>query len=526
MAEEERIAQLEADLVAARKVIATLIQRVEKQFRADKPSQLSVLKAFANLESVVEHRTRELAESQSRYRALYDHSPDMLLTVNDSDRITTANRKSHDDLGMDCLLGTLLTELFTEQSRPLVSQALSSQFEPGDGFEVELTDGRIMFMVAAKIPGFSGSTQVGLRDITARRQLETQLGHARRLAELGHVAAGVAHEINNPLSVLQLGIELLLENDELSTSAGQLRIIHEHSLRIARIVQNLQSFAQPRSDEREIFPVLDVIASAIKLASVPDTIAVHVDTEPLLNIKADHGRVEQVLVNLLSNACAALQDEGEIRIAAKPHGGFASITVCDNGPGVPKDLLEHIFTPFVSGRLRSGSGLGLAIAWSIVKEHGGSIKVTNLQNGGAAFEFSIPQGRPDRATPRGVAGNIEHPTSSKRFLVVDDEVELLEVIAAFIRMSGEHDVVTTSTAEEALDLLSRDSDFDAVLSDIRLPEMQGPEFVETLQRDHPELAERTVLMSGFFNKNPSNRRYLQKPFGRADLWRALKAVLG
>jgi len=520
----DRVAELEAELEAARKVIDTLIGRVERQFHADEPNQVAVIKAFANLESVVEQRTRELSESQARYRALYDHSPDMLLTVDDNGRITAANQTSQAGLGQMCAPGNRVSALFTEDSQPAVAEALSSTFEPGDGFEVELSDGRIAFMVAAKIPGFSGATQVGLRDITARRELVAQLSHARRLAALGHLAAGVAHEINNPLSVLQLGVEYLLNPTADQDVPAQLQVIHDHSLRIARIVQNLQSFAHPRSDEREIFPIEDVVRSAIDVAGIPAPVDIVTDINPQLNIKADRGRVEQVLVNLLNNASAALGGSGEVRIEADENDGFASIRVQDNGPGIAEDLLDHIFTPFVSGRVRRGSGLGLAIVWSIVREHGGSIRATNRSTGGAEFEFTIPLGRADQATPRGVVTEVLRPAGHRRFLVVDDEVELLEVIAAFITMRGNHQVVTAPTAEAALEILGTDSAFDAVLTDIRLPGMEGPEFLKVLERDYPGLAVRTVLMSGFFNKGASTR-YLQKPFGHKALWDALTEAI-
>ena len=358
MAEDDRVKALEADLEAAHRVIDTLIQRIERQLQADVPQEVAVVKAFANLESVVERRTRELFLSQARYRALYDHSPDMLLAVDEDGRITAANQTSRDGLGDACKPGNALLDLFTKESKATALEALGSHFDPGDGFDVQLGDGRHMFMVTGALPGFSGSIQVGMRDITARRELVAQLSHARRLASLGHLAAGVAHEINNPLSVMQLGVELLLEDPLRPDMSAQLNTIHQHSLRIARIVQNLQSFGHPRYDEREVFPVEEVIQSAITVAALPPTILVLSEVGPGLNLKADRGRAEQILVNLLNNASAALGGSGQVHIRAEAVAGMVSIAVQDNGPGIDEDLLEHIFTPL--SRAACARGLGWA----------------------------------------------------------------------------------------------------------------------------------------------------------------------
>lgn len=537
MTDRERIEELEAQLAASKKVIDALVRRAERQLDAlsQGPDQFAVIKALSNLESIIDQRTRELHESEARYRALYHHSPDMLFTVDEAGLITAVNQTSLEafDCEEDALLGCSLASLFDDDAQQTVERWVARGFSGLRDQELSLDDGRIVSVNAGAVPGFSGEIQVVLRDVTARRRLEAELGHARRLAAIGHLAAGVAHEINNPLTVLQLRLELLEVLNLPAPVSAQLKVLSEHTLRIARIVRNLQSFAHPRSEHREMVRLSELVAAAREVASPAIAhVAIRSDIPPDLYIHADRGRAEQVLVNLLTNAGDAQVSAGWIGITARRSADRVRIVVEDAGPGVASELLDHIFTPFVSGKPRkpydngpspsSGSGLGLAIAWSIVKEHGGTIVCTNRPQGGARFELTFPLGVPEEVSPRG-APDVLLPGRTLRVLVIDDEPALLDLVERFTSAAG-HEVVRVTSAEAALDCLAKESRFDVILSDIRLPGMSGRDLLRLLRRDRPELARRTALMSGFFHRPGAGVPYLQKPFGRRELLALLEEV--
>lgn len=528
MSPEARIAELERQLAASRKVIDALMRRAERQSEQlpHEPDQIGVIKALWNLESIVEQRTRELHDSEARYRALYDHSPDMLFTVDAEGRITAVNQTSLTafDCEVDALVGCSLASLFDEEAQPAVERWLADGARATFDQELVLDDGRAVSIKGASVPGTRGEIQVVLRDVSARRRLEAELGHARRLAAIGHLAAGVAHEINNPLTVVQLRLELLEGLDLPRPVVDQLAVLSEHVQRIARIVRNLQSFAHPRSDPHESVRLVDLVEGAREVAGAAVVqVTFRCDVPDDLVIRADRGRAEQVLVNLFTNAGHAQRGSGWIGVWARPEGDRVRIVVEDAGPGIPADLLDHVFTPFVSGKGRAGSGLGLAIAWSIVQEHGGTIIVSNRPQGGACFEFTFPLGteppRPATVEPDAPEG----AGRALRILAIDDEPALLDLVDAFARGAG-HRVERATTAEAALERLASDARFDVILSDIRLPGMSGRDLLRLLRRDRPELAERTILMSGFFHRPGAGVPYLQKPFGRRDLLALLQEV--
>lgn len=526
---EARTAELEAQLEAARKVIDALVRRAERQLESltQGPEQFAVVKALSNLESVIEQRTRELYLSEARYRALYDHSPDMLFTVDEDGRITALNKTALDafDCEEDAVVGCALATLFEEESGARIEAWAAHGFVGLGDAELALDDGRFVSVNAAPVPGLSGELQVVLRDVTARRRLESELGHARRLAAIGHLAAGVAHEINNPLTVMQLRLEMLDGIDVSPSVAAQLKVVSEHTHRVARIVRSLQSFAHPRSEERETVRVVDLVAAAREVAAAHIRhVVVRCDVPPSLAIRVDRVRAEQVLVNLLVNAGDMQSATGWIGVSARPCGDRVRIAVEDAGPGIPVDLVDHVFTPFVSGKSRRGSGLGLSIAWSIVKEHGGSITAHNRVQGGARFELTFPVAALE-SVPLAAVMAPSRPTRCLTVLVVDDERELLDLVNSFIAGAG-HRAVGVSSAEDALAALSSNAGYDVILSDIRLPGMSGREFLKLLRRDRPDLARRTVLMSGFFHRPGAQVRYLQKPFGRKELLSILEEVAG
>ncbi len=519
--------RLRQELAAARKTIDALMKRVEvADSRPAGLDQHAVLAAMSNLESIIDQRTQELASSEELYRAMYDHNPLLALTVDVNGVVLDANQTfaAAFETATPDLIGRLLPSFFSvasaDEIRALVTDGLHN------AMDVELTDanGRTLIMTAAAIPGFGGDCQVVLVDVTDHRELAAELQHSRRLAAIGHLAAGVAHEINNPLAVIQGRVELIeILGLEVSPPVQKhLTLMGQHAKRIARIVRSLSAFARPRATEPELVAVQDLVSSAAEIASASIAdITLEVDIEPpRLSAQADRWQIERVLVNLLNNAADAMPHGGIARVVARRHGDMTRIEVMDGGPGIPDELLDQLFAPFVSGKSRARrSGLGLAITWSIIQEHGGTIRAANLETHGAVFTFTLPwsDGSEPATTDPDVV--IAKPL---RVLCIEDEAAIVQIVHRVAESAG-HSVITARSAEEALEL-ARENDFDVVLSDIRLPGMSGIELRERLGELNPKWLTHTVLMSGYFQELPAGVPYLQKPFRSKKLLRLLQTT--
>ncbi|MBW2255659.1 MAG: PAS domain S-box protein, partial [Deltaproteobacteria bacterium] len=331
---------VEEELRAARKTIEVLVRRIEQAEVPSGEGVFALQKAISGLETIIQQRTRALHTSKARYRALFDHSPDMIVTVDQDHRITAANQTSLSalDIEPEKLIGREFSRLFDNTSAARARRIVVEQGVGDVMPELRLVDGRVVSVTASLLPGYAGALQVVLRDVTLRRQLEAELHHARRLAAIGNLAAGVAHEINNPLAVIRLRLDLIerLYPEDLEPLRDQLQVIDKHVQRIARIVQNLQTFARPRAAELERCLVEELISAASGVAEIPlSQVQMDVDVAPAdLVLHADRGQIEQVLANLLTNAAQAMQGKGRITVRARPVGDHVQIAIRDTGPGI------------------------------------------------------------------------------------------------------------------------------------------------------------------------------------------------
>jgi CheY-like chemotaxis protein len=364
----------------------------------------------------------------------------------------------------------------------------------------------------------------------------SELQQARRLVMIGRMAVGLAHEINNPLAVIQGRIELMQQMDltDVRRSKKQLAVIHEHGLRIARTVSNLQAFADPESTRPERLELAVLIERSLLLAErALRNVRVECAVSPNgLTVVGDRAQLEQVFVNLLTNAAEAMRGGGTVRITAQAEGDDVRIAVEDEGGGIPEEFLSELFTPFRLGRSHSafkrkwelrGAGMGLAIACSIITEHGGAIEATNRERGGVRFAFDLPGERVGVEEPQHVEEIEDTSASALLLLVVEDEQALLDTILEMAESTG-YAAEGVTSAEGALERLA-ENHFDGILTDIRLPGMSGVDLVEVVEEAYPHLVGRVVLMSGLFHPAPPGARYLQKPFSRSQFVDQLAAVM-
>ena len=391
------------------------------------------------------------------------------------------------------------------------------------------------------------------RDVTAMRTMEKQLELADRLASLGTLAAGVAHEINNPLAVVALNSELVLDGlakmraalDAASAPGAITSEIDEMieaqldtraaTSRMGRIVSDLRKFSRPTQELVALTDVARSVEWAVRSTSTEfrdraRLVSRVADDLPL--VRVDETKLGQVFVNLLLNAAQAIipgnAEANEVSIVAEPgNDGRVVVQVRDSGSGMSGATLKHMFEPFFTTKSSSiGTGLGLSVCHGIVKAFGGELQVESQMGEGTVFRVLLPLapavGLPRTSLPHDV------PARRRRILIVDDEESILRVLA---RILDEHDVVCTQRGEEVLARLEAGEQFDAILSDVLMPGVTGMELFEALLSRFPDAARRVVFLSGgtttpqtvdFLNSVPNPR--MEKPFDIALLRETLASV--
>jgi signal transduction histidine kinase/CheY-like chemotaxis protein len=338
-----------------------------------------------------------------------------------------------------------------------------------------------------------------------RAAMQQQLLLSDRLVQIGTLAAGVAHEINNPLAYVTGNLSFVL--DELAPLRGEsdavivaLRQALEGSERIRVITGDLRVFS--RSDETEPQPVdLErVLESAINMAwnQIRHRAELVKDFESVPPIAANENRLGQVFLNLLINAAQAIPEgqvgQQQIKIALRNLDRSVEVSVSDSGLGIPPEVREHLFQPFFTTKPKGmGTGLGLSICQKIVRDIGGEITVQENPGGGTIFIVTLPVGRVEPSVKPPTLSDLPHARRG-RVLVIDDEPAIVTLVVR--TLSGEHDAVGTHGARAALELLQTDAAFDVIICDLMMPDMSGVELCRALSQRAPELARRMVFLSG------------------------------
>jgi len=380
-----------------------------------------------------------------------------------------------------------------------------------------------------------------IRDITDRKRLELQLLVAERMASLGTLAAGVAHEINNPLAYVCSNLSYLRErlaSPELtSEQISELREVlvdaEEGAGRVCSIVRDLRTFA--RADEDCLAPVdvARVVDGALRMVrnELAHRTRLVCTLEPVPRIHGNDVRLGQVVVNLLVNALQALPErpveENEVRVSLRTtRTGQVELEVGDNGRGMAPEVQRRIFDPFFTTKpVGVGTGLGLSICLTLVQAMGGCIDVSSIPDRGSTFRVRLPALAPEEvaASPEKARPAPTTPVMPRRrLLLIDDEPSVGSSVSRLVR--DLYEVRAVLGAREALQVLSSGERFDAILCDLMMPGMTGMEFVVELERLSPELLQRTGLMTGgaftsqareFVGRH--SRGLLEKPFDRERL---------
>jgi signal transduction histidine kinase len=387
----------------------------------------------------------------------------------------------------------------------------------------------------------------------SREQLETtvdtlkttqaQLIQSEKLSGIGEFIAGVAHELNNPLTSVMGFSELLRNTDVDPKYKRYLDMINKCALRCQKIVQALLSFARRRAPERKPVCLNGVLEAALEILQYQlRTSNVEVITRfdsalPLAMI--DPHQMQQVFVNILNNARQAIEADkpgGWIRVSTSTREDTIRITFEDSGPGIPPESLSRIFDPFFTTKeVGQGTGLGLSLCYGIIREHGGTITPYSRPGKGATFVIELPVSHEAADLPAGVHSSEPAPPSSqegqgKRILAIDDEEPILLMMRETLAPHG-YEVDVASDGQSGLAQLSR-KQYDIVLCDWKMPGLNGGHVYQRLCQTHPHLSSRVIFITGdivnektraFFEQE--NRICLAKPFTLAEFHTAVRRVM-
>jgi len=347
-----------------------------------------------------------------------------------------------------------------------------------------------------------------VRDITEQRRTQTQLQQAEKLAAMGQLVSGVAHEINNPAAIISGFAQTLLLDQLPPEQRETVQMMYDEATRIGRITSNLLAFARAGSKERTLVELNEIVRRTFALRSYHLTtlnITVNLELDDA-NPKAwaNGSEVQQMLLNLLINAEQALTTvpgRRAITIRTMTAGDEGiQLQVADTGPGIPADIQEKIFDPFFTTKPEGmGTGLGLSICYGIVHDHGGRISVHSVPGHGATFTIALPRDARTRQrttpAPMPVPAEAREPEGAAlSVLLIDDEEGVRRAVVSFLKRRGMH-VIAVEDGSDALRVLRRER-FDVIVSDVRMPGMSGREFLERLRREHPAMVNRLIFTTG------------------------------
>ncbi len=487
-----------------------------------------------------------LRASEEQYRSMFNASIDGLALWNAAGEIVDTNPALWRMYGYsDGAFSALLPGSWTGPSYPL---AFLQAVAAGESLHLEVTalrkDGSALELEVHGIPmQYQGMPHVLTiaRDITEKKRSAEELARQReslyqreKLAALGSLLAGVAHELNNPLSVVVARAVLLEEQGDSATQAAALKI-RTAAERCARIVRTFLAMARQQQPERGAVAINDVVSAALDITGYAvrtSSIEVALDlSKNIPLILADADQLHQVLLNLIINAQQSLQDQPaprQIRVTScfDSLADVVCITVADNGPGIPEPLRARVFEPYFTTKPTGiGLGVGLAVSLGIVEAHGGTLAVKCPIEGGAVFTIALPVGAVD-ATGADTVPARNASATRRTILIVDDEAEIRETLAEILT-GARHRVVTASSGREALERMAAEH-YDVILTDIRMPDLDGRALYREIERRWPGQSGRVVFVTGdtlasalreFVSE--SGRPVIEKPFLPSEVRRVV-----
>lgn len=380
------------------------------------------------------------------------------------------------------------------------------------------------------------------------KNTQAQLVQSEKLSGLGEFVAGVAHELNNPLTTVMGFAELLGRANTDPQQKKYLEMVLKSAQRCQKIVQNLLSFARRHAPERKLASVNELVQGAIEFlhyqlrtSNIEVVTQLAADLPPTM---LDPHQMQQVFLNIINNARQAIEGQrakGLIRVTTEACGQMARITIQDNGPGISEENLLKVFDPFFTTKeAGKGTGLGLSLCYGIVQEHKGSIAVRSKPGEGATFVIELPllteaeaatdvRQNAAKATPSPTpeAPTLEPEGRGKKVLVIDDEEAILQMVRETLTERG-YEVDVASDGEAALRAVGR-SRYDLALCDWKMPGLNGQQVYERIRAANPALSERMIFITGDVVSEPTQQFLregpkvcLTKPFSLAEFREAVR----
>ena len=511
--------------------------------------------------------------AEVRFMRFFDHTPMAIATVDRAGDIVRANArfaKLSQSVSPASGAGKSIFAIVNERDRGQLTAAIARAADgQGDIAPVEamLDGGRErwgQFFVTA-VEQDSRDTEaaiVYLLETTEKRTLENHLAQSQKMQAVGQLAGGIAHDFNNVLSAIMMANDFLLNAHKPTDPSFQDIIqIKQNATRAATLVRQLLAFSRRQTLRPQVLDMGDALSDLtmlVKRLTGEKVKLEFVHGRDLWPVKVDVSQFEQVIVNLAVNARDAMPDGGKLTIktanvAAKdserpqykgmPSADYVQIEVSDTGTGIPADIVDKIFEPFFSTKeVGKGTGLGLSTVYGIVKQTGGFIYVDSAADRGTVFRIFLPrhipevEQAPELAPSNGAAVELaakprtQDLTGQGTILLVEDEDGLRSLNARGLRSRG-YTVIEAANGVEAMEALEREEgEIDLVVSDVVMPEMDGPTLLTEMRKRNPDL--RIIFVSGYaedaFEKSlPANEQFafLAKPFTLSQLVAAVKETV-
>jgi two-component system cell cycle sensor histidine kinase/response regulator CckA len=497
------------------------------------------------LEAEVAKRTA----ASDEWRMTFDATKDAIIMLDVDDVVMRTNKAAMTYLRapINEVKGMSVHQLFAPCGfTPLLSPLTrSKQSRSHAEEEIHLPDKKTWFVISAdpiisEKNEYNGAVLI-LRDISdrkiaeeAHKEVQTQLVQFQKMDSIGRLAGGIAHDFNNILSsIIGYGELALMKLPQDHPVAQNIQIICDAGVRAAALTRQLLAFSRKQIMEMKPVNINAVVGNTVKLFSrllgehIVLTMELH---EPIRNIVADVGQLEQVLMNLMLNARDAMAEGGHLTIKTMEEGSSVILSVSDTGTGITQEVQERMFEPFFTTKERGkGTGLGLATVFGIVDQHNGAIKVNSELGKGSTFTVHFP------VTDLAVDESAQNKTATmmrgtETILVVDDEPSIRSLITSVLQPLG-YRIVEASGGEEALKA-SRDfpASIDLLLTDVVMPGMSGPTLAEMLGRERPGV--KVIYISGYIDEAITTKDManpdlvlLQKPLTSRILTTKVREVL-
>jgi signal transduction histidine kinase/ActR/RegA family two-component response regulator len=382
------------------------------------------------------------------------------------------------------------------------------------------------------------------RTIETLKTTQAQLIQSEKLSGIGEFVAGIAHELNNPLTSVMGFSELLKQSAADPQHQRQLDLIHKSALRCQKIVQSLLSFARRHQAERKLSSLNELITGAVEflqyqLRTSNIEVVTKLDSD-LPKTMVDPHQLQQVFLNIINNARQAIEGhhpKGCVRIGTQTCGQHLRVVIQDDGPGISDQNLSKVFDPFFTTKeVGKGTGLGLSLCYGIIKEHGGAISVRSKPGEGATFIIDLPLVRGageaphESGTDQILPPRPQRQGAPKKILVIDDEEAILQMVRDTLSSHG-YEVDGVTDGDAALRRLTQIR-YDLALCDLKMPGLNGQQVYEQIRASYPALSERMIFITGdVINENA--QRFLQqrkkvclsKPFSLAEFRTAVDRAL-